>query len=459
MILDTILYPYQQKCLKWMLKRERSKEAPGGFLCLEMGLGKTILTMATMVHNPVGKTLIIMPANLVTQWKSEFEKFTDCEPFVIDATSSNKGLITSDVLEAHSVFLAPISVFGAMRNADENSILTYEFDRIVVDEAHLLRNHKTKSYRLIRQLGSRIKWCLTGTPVVKDDRNFTTLLEFLGIFKVNLKYAAREYMYRLVKEDMLLDLPKLIIEDLRADFQTQLEKDIYADIITDGQTTVKAYKAYSDAEGRMEILKTLLRLRQCTANISMVPKDDADGEFYEGPSTKLQMLEQDIASSPNQKTLVFAHFHKEMDAIKKMLLSHGHRVMTLSGKKSAEERTTAIDTFTNDPTVNFFIIQVDAGGVGLNLQAASRIYMNGVHWNGTSELQAIARAHRIGQTRPVTVKRLIINDSIDDSIIQIQQRKFAAAAELLGDERIKHSLKAGKKNSEFKSLIASVFSS
>jgi SNF2 family DNA or RNA helicase len=290
---------------------------------------------------------------------------------------------------------------------------------------------------------------------VKDDGNFTSILNFIGIFKVNLKYAAREYMYRMVKEDVF-DLPKLAIEDLRGDFQTQMEKDVYADIISDGQTTVKAYKAYSDAEGRMEILKTLLRLRQCTANISMVPKDDGD-EFYEGPSTKLRMLEQDIASSPMQKTLIFSHFHKEMVALKNMLLSNGHKSVTLNGKKTTEERTAAIDTFTNDSTVNFFIIQVDAGGIGLNLQVASRIYLNGVHWNGTSEIQAIARAHRIGQTKPVTVKRLIINDSIDDAIIQIQQRKFAAAAELLGDERIKNSLKAGKKNSEFKSLVDSIF--
>ena len=455
MMLDTILYPYQQKCLKWMLKRERSKEAPGGILCLDMGLGKTILTMAVMASNQVGKTLIIVPTNLVAQWKSELEKFTDCEPFVIDATSSNKGLITHEVLDAHQVMLAPLSTFGSMSNADENMLLTYTFDRIVIDEAHLIRNKKTKSYSRIAQLEASIKWCLTGTPVVKDDGNFASILNFIGIFKVNLRYAAREYMYRMVKEDVF-DLPKLVIQDLRGDFQTQLEKDVYEDIITDGQTTVKAYKAYSDAEGRMEILKTLLRLRQCTANVCMVPKDDGD-EFYEGPSTKVKMLEDDIASSPMQKTLIFSHFHKEMTAIKQMLLSNGHKSVTLNGKKTAEERTAAIDTFTNDSTVNFFIIQITAGNVGLNLQAASRIYLNGVDWNATNDLQAIARAHRIGQTRPVTVKRLIINSSIDDAIIGLQQKKLTAAADVLGDERIKHSLNAGKKNSEFKTLVETIF--
>jgi SNF2 family DNA or RNA helicase len=290
---------------------------------------------------------------------------------------------------------------------------------------------------------------------VKDEKNFTTLLEFIGIFKINLKYAAREYLYRVVKEDVF-DLPQLVITDLRCDFESQIEKDAYEDLISDGRTTLKAYKAYADSEGRMQLLKTLLRLRQCTTNVTMVPIDEGD-EFYEAPSTKLVMLERDIVSSPIQKTLIFCHFHKEMIAIRSMLTSHALKSVVIHGNVSHDDRTAAIDTFTNDSTVNFFVIQIDAGGIGLNLQAASRVYINGMHWNGVNEVQAIARAHRIGQTRPVTVKRLIINDTIDDAIIQIQQRKFGCAADLLGDERIKHSLKSHKKNSDFKTLVKSIF--
>jgi SNF2 family DNA or RNA helicase len=188
----------------------------------------------------------------------------------------------------------------------------------------------------------------------------------------------------------------------------------------------------------------------------MVPIEDGDEEFYDGPSTKLKMLENDICSTPMQKTIVFAHFHKEMSAIQEMLASHGHTAVMLNGKITADERAAAIEKFETDQSVNFFVVQVDAGGVGLNLQVASRVYINSIHWNGTSETQAIARAHRIGQTRPVIVKRLIINDSIDDAIIAVQQKKFAAAADLLGDERIKHSLKKTT-DSDFKSLLENIF--
>ena len=451
------LYDYQEQCLKWMLRRERAREAPGGILSLDLGLGKTLMTMAVMSSNPVPKTLVIAPANLVAQWTSEFEKFTNCAPFVVDATSSNKGLVTTEILDAHAVVLTSLSTFSSMSNTIDNVLLSYSFDRIVIDECHLIRNKKTKSYKLVRRLESNIKWALTGTPVVKNDKNFTALLEFLGIFRVNLRYAAREYLFRRVKEDVF-DLPKLSIEDLRADFQTQLEKDVYDEIVDNGRVTMKAYKAYADSEGRMQILKCLLRLRQCTSNISMVPKDESGDEYYDGPSTKLAMLESDILSSPIEKTLIFAHFHKEMNAIKDMLLSHGLESVVLHGKISYDDRTAAIKRFEQDRAVNFFILQSDAGSTGLNLQAASRIYLNSVHWNGTTDLQAIGRAHRIGQTKPVVVKRLIINDSIDDAIIGLQQKKLACAADLLGDERINNSLKGHKRKSEFKSLIESIFS-
>ncbi|AGE56351.1 ATP-dependent helicase [Paramecium bursaria Chlorella virus NE-JV-1] len=456
MLLDSVkLYEYQEKCLKWMLDRERSPEAPGGVLCLDMGLGKTLMTIAVMSTNPLKKTLIIVPTNIVAQWSSEFKKFTGIEPFVIDATSSNKGIVTTDDLDANSIVLAPISVFTAMKNDEDNVLLSYKFDRIVVDEAHIIRNKKTKSYKLISRIISDVKWLLTGTPVVKDEKNFTTLLNFIGIFQVSLSYAAKKYLYRVVKEDVF-DLPTLTIQDLRSDFQSDLEKEVYEELLMEGRAVSKAYKAYSDAEGRMEMLKLLLRLRQCTTNINMIPIEDTD-YFHEGTSTKLKMLENDIASSPMQKTIVFCHFHKEMTAIENMLKSHGNRVVVLNGKKTADERADAIDSFTNDPTTNFFVIQIDAGGIGLNLQAATRVYINSVHWNGTSEIQAIARSHRIGQTKPVVVKRLIIDDSIDDHIIRVQQNKLSVAADILGDDRIVHSLKSHKKDSVFKSLVENVF--
>jgi SNF2 family DNA or RNA helicase len=188
----------------------------------------------------------------------------------------------------------------------------------------------------------------------------------------------------------------------------------------------------------------------------MVPYYDDPDTFYEGESTKLKMLEEDILGSPMQKTIIFTHFHKEMDYIAATLKSHGFASVRLDGRVSANGRVASIESFNNDPETNFLLVQIDAGGVGLNLQVAKRIYITSVHWNGTSEIQAIARSYRIGQDSQVTVKRLIINNTVDDAIVGIQQQKLECAAELLDDHRIKSTL-SKKSSSEFKRLTEMIF--
>ena len=446
------LYDYQKKALLWMLERESSADAPGGFLAMDMGLGKTILTIATICLHDMKHTLIVVPKNILPQWVTEFEKFSNITPFVFSANDSNTGKITRDILAQHRVVITPISTFGSMKKDDESELMGFEFDRIVVDEAHLIRNNKTKSYKLIKKIQSTTKWCLTGTPINKSQNDFKTLLEFMSIFNVTLSHAARTYLYRIVKEDVdSVKIPELSIEDLRSDFETEDEKDIYNELVENGKLLLKAYTMYSNGEGRMRILEQLLRLRQAVTNAAMLPGGVVDTTF-DGQSTKLSMLRRDITESPMEKTIIFVHWNKEIESVREMLQEIGHESVVISGKVTMEDRAEAIERFSNDSKVNFFIIQIEAGGIGLNLQAASRVYINSLAWNSVSELQAIARSHRIGQKKAVTVKRLIINNSIDDHIISVQQKKLTIAAEILGDARIKNYLSS--KSSTFNSLLS-----
>jgi SNF2 family DNA or RNA helicase len=434
-----------------MLERETSPDAPGGFLCFDMGLGKTIMTIAAVCLHDVPHTLIVVPKNILPQWVAEFEKFSNITPFVFSANDSNTGKITGRTLAEHRVVITPISTFGSMKNED-SELLDFEFDRVVVDEAHLIRNNKTKSYRLIKRIRSNIKWCLSGTPINKNQNDFKTLLEFMSIFRVTLSYAARKYLYRIVKEDVdSIKIPALTIEDLRSDFESEDERSIYAELIENGKILLKAYAAYGGGEGRMRILEQLLRLRQAVTNAAMLPAGVVD-TVLDGQSTKLNMLRRDIMSKPVEKTIIFVHWIKEIESVGRMLKDIGHESVVISGKVKMEDRASAIERFCHDDEVNFFIIQIEAGGVGLNLQAASRVYINSLAWNAVSELQAIARSHRIGQKRAVTVKRIIINNTIDDHIIATQQKKLSIAAEILGDARIEKSLTSS--NSVFNSLLS-----
>jgi SNF2 family DNA or RNA helicase len=159
-------------------------------------------------------------------------------------------------------------------------------------------------------------------------------------------------------------------------------------------------------------------------------------------------------SVPVEKTIIFVHWIKEIESVRAMLKDIGHDSVVISGKVKMIDRAEAIERFSNDASVNFFIIQIEAGGVGLNLQAASRVYINSLAWNSTSELQAIARSHRIGQKKAVTVKRLVINNTIDDHIISVQQKKLSIAAEILNDPRIEKSLTSSTNKSVFNSLLS-----
>ena len=446
------LFEYQKRALVWMLKRESSSDAPGGFLCLDMGLGKTVLTIATICLHDMKHTLIVVPKNILPQWVAEFEKFSNITPFVFSANDSNTGKVTHEILSQHRVVITPISTFGSMKKDDESELLGFEFDRIVIDESHLIRNNKTKSYKLIKKIQSNTKWCLSGTPINRSQNDFKTLLEFMNIFNVTLSHAARTYLYRLVKEDVdTVKIPELSIEDLRSDFETEDEKEIYNELVENGKLLLKAYTAYGGGEGRMRILEQLLRLRQAVTNAAMLPGGVVDTTF-DGQSTKLSMLRRDITSAPVEKTIIFVHWNKEIASVREMLKEIGHESVVISGKVNMADRAEAIERFSNEASVNFFIIQIEAGGIGLNLQAASRVYINSLAWNAVSELQAIARSHRIGQKRAVTVKRLIINNSIDDHIIATQQKKLSIAAEILGDARIEKSLTTNK--SVFNSLLS-----
>jgi SNF2 family DNA or RNA helicase len=312
-------------------------------------------------------------------------------------------------------------------------------------------------FKNIAKIDAHIKWCLTGTPIVKNEKNFDMLMQFIGVFGATRRFATQNLVYRQVKEDVM-KMPPLNIEELRSDFLHEEEKKAYDDILGDGRTAFAAYRSYGDGQARMEVLKIILRLRQCTSNVNMVPDYNDPDTFYEGQSTKIKMLEEDILNSPVQKTIIFTHFHKEMDFITDMLRSHGFSTTRLDGRVSAKERAASIERFNDDPECTFLLVQIDAGGIGLNLQIARRIYITSVHWNGTSEIQAIARSYRIGQEGEVTVKRLIINNTVDDAIVGIQQQKLECAADVLGDHRLKNVLTA-KSSSEFKRLTEMIFKS
>lgn len=420
--------PYQVEGVKWMVSREFAKH-PGGFLCDEMGLGKTVQTIATMVYNRLPRTLVVVPSSIVHQWVDEVEKHSNLSVSVFDGTPKTEVCITP-----YSTFVETSTLYGP--------VLGVKWDRVILDEGHEVRNSRTKRFKAIIRLWTKIRWILTGTPVYNSQKDFKSLLMFLTN-ELAFRETKNDVILRRTKADLVkfnkaLELPPCHFEYLEIDRpQTEIvEYDrlfkYYSSRITD------------DASANMVILEGFLRLRQCCIHPSLSNPE------YTGDSKKLDILKQCIIEHPDEKTLVFCHFKKEMDMIRDML--DPIKCFRLDGDVDVVLRSRILRKFREYPTGCVFLIQIKTGGQGLNLQEATRVYITSPSWNPATELQAIARSHRTGQTKPVYVKKLVYTDSIDESIIELQDHKSLVCAEVLNDPRVANQLPKRKNQNMVKQL-------
>ena len=455
-----LVSPYQHEGVKWMLCRELTSDAPGGLLCDEMGLGKTIQMIATILGNPQPKTLVVVPKAVLMQWNDAFRQFAGIVPRIVKAAD----VATADV-HSDGVILTTYSVFMCHGDSDFQSPFTrIMFDRIVLDEAHVIKNQKSKIHRVMRLVDGKIKWALTGTPIARSEKDFEAMLSYLGVMdRLRLRELAEKFILRRTKEDVAriverLRLPPLQIDLVRVTLSEE-ERAMYDDLKRDGQVMYAAHQMVGG--GMMAILEVLLRMRQAVTNPQLVlngvhKKTRAPADpVWETKCSKLDALKEELTLQPaHEKTLIFCHWTSEMDTIESMVADGMHRrTLRLEGGMNVTQRDEVIKLFRENRLFNTLIVQIDAGGVGLNLQMATRVYINSLHWNATAELQAISRAHRQGQTQSVVVKRLVADDTIDSYIMKIQDDKLKTAAVVLADSRIVNALNT----QNLATLIASVF--
>jgi SNF2 family DNA or RNA helicase len=459
-----LIEPYQPYGIRWMLQRETEslrlfeESMPrGGIVADEVGLGKTILSIGVMLGNYLPKTLIILPKSLICQWESQIKTF--CTNLTVHVIRKSNENITLFEKESGHVYLISQSLLNLRNSVVGTSVVhNIQWDRIIVDEAHMLRNNKSKLYESCSMLRANVRWALTATPVMNRMIDYVNIMHWIGVSKFLCQgekdAITNTFILRRTKADVKTFNPSLAMSDCVVEiknipFQSYDEADIYLKVFNKErrhiQTKVKTTTT--------DLLEHLLRIRQVCIHPQlyidgMLRKNQSiDKTHWERDTTKIKALMTCLHEQPkDDKTLIFCQFVREMDIYEQVLQDSEFNCVRLDGNMSLTERDNAVQTFSTDPNVHVFLIQINTGGQGINLQAANRIYIMSPNWNPAMEHQAIGRAHRTGQTKTVYVTKFCITSGdsqmpfIEENILKLQEKKKDIIANILNDTRIKEEI-------------------
>jgi SNF2 family DNA or RNA helicase len=411
---------YQYDGVKWCIKNELRPNPPGnsrgGFIADEMGLGKTIMMIGTMFTNFLPRTLIVVPPVLIKQWFNEILKASGHKALLY--YGSDKKIITqNDINNAHIVLTTYNTVLP------ENCLLKkVVWNRVIFDEAHHLRNSKTRRFKSCKQIKARVRWLVTGTPVQNKKQDFYNLCCASGMNSTfytepsNLKIIGKNFVLRRTKAQVGINLPpvnnnKCIVE-WRNQNEMLLSEEIHS--LLPNQTGVSSSKRKRLAEmvGPSGVLLAILRARQCCVLPNLMRKNIEwfsrmgfiTPEYLDALNftSKLDaVINLIIERKDNGKgKIVFCHYQNEIDTIAQRLEDGGmNKVVRYDGRNSGGSNLASLA----EPA-DALVIQIQTGCEGLNLQHNfSEIYFVSPHWNPCVEDQAIARCHRIGQTKSVDV--------------------------------------------------------
>lgn len=454
---ESLYKPYQEDGCKWMLNREceckkifETDMPNGGILADEVGLGKTIMTLSVILGNVLSKTLIILPKSLISQWISQINKFSKYKLNVV--LIDKKTIVNKDgiYIMSQSLFNCRGSVVG------KSPVHGVTWDRIIIDEAHSLRNNKSKYYESCCLLDSKIKWALTATPVMNRMTDFVNIMNWIGVeqfyCQTEKDIITNMFILRRTKEyvkefNKSLELPKCNFNIKHIQFETDEETDLYLKTFTKSQDEIKNSNNY------MYMLERLLRIRQICIHPQLYldgvsKKTNGDKVKWNSKATKIDALMKEYKTHvPNDKILIFCQFVQEMTIIANELKEINQQSVRIDGTMSIEERANAVEIFKKESTINTFIIQINTGGQGINLQNANKIYIMAPNWNPALEYQAIGRSHRTGQKREVTVTKFVISSGdsrvpfVEENIINLQENKQKIVCNILNEENLTTAIK------------------
>ena len=449
--LKMILRPYQVAGYQWLNYLKDINW--GGILADDMGLGKTVQALSFMDHfkaeHGAIKGLVVCPTTLIYNWENEIKKFTPNLTYRIHhggmRTRNREELIDHDVT---------ITTYGTLRS-DIKLLMSVEFDYVILDESQAIKNPASKVTKAAGLLNAKHRLCMSGTPLQNNTFDVFAQMNFLnpGMLgtveffrqefavpidkfgeqdrKEHLKKILYPFILRRTKEQVAKDLPDKQEMILWCEMEDEQRK-IYDAYRNDFRNKILGtIQEQGIQRSQLTILQGLMKLRQICDSPAILNEQ----EKFENHSIKLDELAREIVENiGDHKALVFSQFLGMLALIRAKMEELGIKYEYFDGSTSAPDREKAIQNFQNQDEVRVFLISLKAGGVGLNLTAADYVYIVDPWWNPAVEQQAIDRTHRIGQTKNIFAYRMICKDTIEDKIIQLQEKKRALAKDIISDD-------------------------
>ncbi len=466
------LRPYQLEGVKWLIHLYNNKL--GACLADDMGLGKTLQTIAALLYVKEKKgerspaelqeeqqldlfqsdqeagilnalnSIIILPASLIFNWESEIRKFAPTLSVYKHVGSKRHKDIR--LLVRFDIIL--ISYQTVLKDIDLLKKIDYEY--VILDESQQIKNKDSKIFRAINELNARHKISLSGTPIENSLSDLWAQMQFinpqmLGSFnffkkhfiqpiekyrdeekREQLKNLVKPYLLRRTKEEVAKELPSLTASVCYSEMDPE-QKKLYEKEKSQVRNEILERLEEDNPQQKILILQSLTKLRQLANHPALVYPE------YEKSSAKFAevMNQWETIKKSNHKVLIFSSFVQHLNLFKNALEEAGDSYAWLSGELSGKQREEQVRLFQEDPSVQAFLISIKSGGTGLNLTAADYVFILDPWWNPFIEQQAIARAHRIGQERNVFAQKFITKDTIEEKILQLQEKKTLIAQDVI----------------------------
>ena len=419
------LRDYQRRGVDWLVFLRNARL--GALLADDMGLGKTLQALCALE----GRSLVAAPTSVLPNWIAEARRFRP-ELTVSLYHGPHRKLDTAADLTITS---------HALLRQDREIFSSVAWNVVVLDEGQAIKNPESQLAQAAYGLDARFRVSLTGTPIENrlvdlwSQMHFLTpgLLGGLSDFEerylrpiergeeeplTRLRERIRPFFLRRLKREVAPELPPRTEIALHAELEAS-EREVYETVRLAARKDVQ--RKLESKGGVLAALEALLRLRQAACHPALVPGQSASTSS----KTELLMSSLETAASDDHKSLVFSQWTSMLDLLEPHLKARGIDFVRLDG--STRDRAEVVERFQTDAAVPVFLVSLRAGGTGLNLTAADHVFLFDPWWNPAVEEQAFDRAHRIGQTKPVFVHRLVANDTVEERILALQEDKRALA--------------------------------